>query len=116
MKELEVLHASIKLSIYNPDTESTSMFGPGIAALCEGVRTAGSLNAATRQLGMAYSKAWRIVKETEDALGFQLLDRDGAHGSALTAQGNAILNTYIELKKSLEMYAENELDNLVSAY
>ena len=115
MKELEHLSVSIKLSIYNPGTENTSMFGPGIAALCEGVRTNGSLNAATRQLGMAYSKAWRIVKETEDALGFQLLDRDGAHGSALTAQGNAVLDAYIELKKSLEAQAIKELDEFIAS-
>ena len=40
------------------------MFGRGIASLCIGVRDTGSLNAAAKSMGMAYSKAWRIIKDT----------------------------------------------------
>ena len=82
MKDLGVLKPTIRLSITNPASESGSVFGRGIANLCLGVREAGSLNAAAKGMGMAYSKAWRIVKDTEAALGIQLLDRDGLRASA----------------------------------
>ncbi|HWQ58978.1 MAG TPA: ModE family transcriptional regulator, partial [Clostridia bacterium] len=40
-------------------------FGPGIAELLGRVDEAKSLRAAAQQMGMAYSKAWRIIKECE---------------------------------------------------
>ena len=69
MSELANLKPTIRLSIMNPDSESGSLFGRGIANLCLGVRETGSLNASAKGMGMAYSKAWRIVKDTEAALG-----------------------------------------------
>ena len=106
MNQLQSLKPSIKLSIVNPETDSNSEFGPGIANLCLGVRNMGSLNAAAKSMGMAYSKAWRIVKDTESALNLQLLDRDGAHGSTLTPEGDALLDTYFFVSKHLQSVAE----------
>ena len=106
MSDLDNLKPSIRLSIVNPDSQSGSVFGRGIASLCLGVREAGSLNAAAKGMGMAYSKAWRIIKETESALDLQLLDRDGAHGSSLTKAGDALLDTYLSLEAKLQEEAE----------
>ena len=111
MAELKDLKVSIRLSVYNDDAETKSVFGKGIAALCMGVRETGSLNAAAKRMQMAYSKAWRIIKETEAALGIDLLIRDGAHGSELTDDGNRLLDAYISIRDELaeeaaELYKE----------
>ncbi len=106
MKDLASLKPTIRLSITNPDSESNSVFGRGIANLCLGVRESGSLNAAAKGMGMAYSKAWRIIKETEAALGTQLLNRDGAHGSTLTEEGDKLLDTYLAIDAKLQKEAE----------
>lgn len=108
MKDLTKLTPTIRLSITNSKAKTGSVFGRGIAALCQGVRDTGSLNAAAKSMGMAYSKAWRIIKETEAALGVQLLNRDGAHGSTLTDEGNKILDTYNELEEYLSQAAEEK--------
>ena len=108
MSDLANLKPTIRLSITNPDSESGSVFGRGIANLCQGVRETGSLNAAAKGMGMAYSKAWRIVKDTEAALGIQLLDRDGAHGSSLTQAGAQLLDAYMAVDKKLQEDAEKE--------
>ena len=100
------LQPHIKLTIDRPNQESSSSFGPGIAALCRGVRETGSLNAAAKRMGMAYSKAWRIIKDTETATGVQLLIRDGARGSSLTPEGAMLLDTYDELKRQLQEHGE----------
>ena len=97
MSDLANLKPTIRLSIMNPDAESGSLFVRGIASLCLGVRETGSLNAAAKGMGMAYSKAWRIIKDTEAALDLQLLNRDGAHGSDLTEAGNKLLDTYLAI-------------------
>ncbi|NLG10863.1 MAG: LysR family transcriptional regulator, partial [Coriobacteriaceae bacterium] len=57
-----------------------------------------SLNAAAKKIHMAYSKAWRIVKETEAGFGFLLIDRDGARGSTLTPEGRKLLSAYKTLE------------------
>ena len=106
MSDLANLKPTIRLSILNPDAESGSLFGRGIASLCLGVRETGSLNAAAKGMGMAYSKAWRIIKDTEAALDLQLLNRDGAHGSDLTEAGNKLLDTYLAIEEKLQKEAE----------
>ena len=114
MKDLGVLKPTIRLSITNPASESGSVFGRGIANLCLGVREAGSLNAAAKGMGMAYSKAWRIIRETEAALGIQLLNRDGAHGSTLTEEGDALLDAYISIDAQLQKDAEKAFKTILS--
>ena len=101
MKDLSFLQTTVRLSLRNPNASSSdhSEFGYGVAKLCEGVRDFGSLNRAAKNMGMAYSKAWRIVKGTEDSFGIALLNRDGAHGSTLTEEGNLLLDAYLELCK-----------------
>lgn len=94
---LEDLTPRVKITIDSPSGKSASVFGPGIAALCRGVEETGSLNAAAKDMGMAYSKAWRIIKDTEDALGVQLLIRDGARGSTLTEEGAKLVAAYDKL-------------------
>ena len=106
MSDLANLKPTIRLSIMNPDAESGSLFGRGIASLCLGVRETGSLNAAAKGMGMAYSKAWRLIKDTEAALDLQLLNRDGAHGSDLTEAGNKLLDTYLAIEEKLQKEAE----------
>ena len=102
----------IRLAVKSNDSNSNSQFGRGVANLCIGVRELGSLNAAAKDMKMAYSKAWRIIKETEAALGLQLLNRDGAHGSTLTDEGNKLLDAYIEVDAKLQKIAEDEFAKL----
>ena len=111
MSELAKLKPSSRRSITTPDSQSNAVFGRGIANVCRGVREKGSLNAAAKDMGMAYSKAWRIIKDTEEALGMQLLIREGAHGSQLTQNGSDLLDLYTAIeekttKEALELYQE----------
>ena len=98
----------IRLAVKSETAESNSQFGRGVANLCLGVRELGSLNAAAKDMKMAYSKAWRIIKETEAALDMQLLNRDGAHGSTLTEEGDKLLDAYLEIDARLQEIAEDE--------
>ena len=112
-KKKRELTPVVRLSIANSADDSGSLFGPGVASLCLGVRERGSLNAAAKDMRMAYSKAWRIVKETEASLGMQLLNRDGAHGSTLTEDGDKLLDTYLAIEKRLKTHPEYD-DSVVA--
>ena len=111
-KKGATLKPVIRLAVKSEDADSNSQFGRGVANLCLGVRELGSLNAAAKGMKMAYSKAWRIIKETEAALDMQLLDRDGAHGSTLTKDGDKLLDAYLEIDAKLQAIAEEEFAKL----
>lgn len=73
-------------------------FGPGVAQLLHAVQELHSLRAAALSMDMAYSKAWTIIKNSEKALGFSLLDSTtggkGGGGAALTPGGARLLRAY----------------------
>ena len=73
-------------------------FGPGIATLLHRVEEYRSIRQATASMGMAYSKAWAIVRRAERELGFPLLNtttggKEGG-GASLTAEGRLFLEKY----------------------
>ena len=71
-------------------------FGPGVARLLRGIERTGSLQAAAAEMGMSYSKAWRILHTAERELGFLLVHRqaggNGGGSSQMTDQGQALLD------------------------
>lgn len=73
-------------------------FGPGVAALLEGVVRTGSLRRAAIDMNMSYNKAWCVVRESEKNLGFLLLSRtvggSRGGGSSLTEEGRDFLTRY----------------------
>ena len=85
-------------------------FGPGVAALLRGVERLHSLRAAAQAMEMAYSKAWRILHEAEDQLGFKLLEASAGGknggGAALTPEGARFLAAYEACRGELEQQAE----------
>lgn len=71
-------------------------FGLGIAELMRGIMRTGSLSKAAEEMGMAYSKAWKILRRIESYMGFQLVFRQVGRGcgSSLTEKGIDLLNRY----------------------
>lgn len=95
-------------------------FGPGIAALLRRVNTYHSLRKAAASMGMAYSKAWTILKSCEQHLGFKLLystvgGKNGG-GATLTDHAEAMLCAYEEYCDQLKAYADDLLEEKFSFY
>ena len=71
------------------------MFGPGTHELLRHVVATGSLHQAAGIMGMSYSKAWHLVRKTEDHLGFKLIERRvggvAGGGSSLTPEGGELV-------------------------
>lgn len=85
-------------------------FGPGIAQLLHLVEELHSLRSAAAQMEMAYSKAWTIVKSTENACGFKLLTSTtggkGGGGAVLTAEARQLLGAYDAFCGELRAYGD----------
>ena len=92
--EQNQLHYGISLKLYFEN----KAFGPGMSVLLRGVESTGSLQGAAQAMNMAYSQAWKMLKESEKAWGFMLTERetggrDGG-GSTLTPQAVRLLEAY----------------------
>lgn len=92
---MKSLNYHSKIRVYREERK----FGPGTARLMQLVEQSGSLSAACKEMGMAYSKAWKIIKQAEADLGFALMEgsRGGESGgyTILTEEGKEFLNRYL---------------------
>ena len=52
------------------------------------------------------------MKQTEEAFGFCLINRDGAHGSTLTKEGALLLSAFEQLERDVSTYAECHLPEI----
>ena len=80
------------------DDQGEKFFGEGPARLLLAVEKTGSLRAASMSMGMAYTKALKLIKNAETALGYPVITRstggkDGG-GSRLTPEGKEWLQRY----------------------
>lgn len=101
----------LKITIRLFTGDDRRCFGPGIATLLEQVQSYKSLRAAAASMGMAYSKAWRIIRTAEEVFGCKLLDSTtgGKHGGGaqLTPQAERILAAYQAYAADVEQYGRS---------
>lgn len=94
------------LRAYVLGNEGGRAFGPGPRELLRRVETSGSLRAAAASMGMAYTKATRLVKTAEESFGFKLTERTiggaGGGGSRLTAEAKDLLARYEAFEHACE--------------
>lgn len=100
----------IKIKIGLRDAADRPFMGIGPAWLLRGVEKGGSLSLAARDMGMSYSKAHKLVKTLEAALGYPVLAtaRGGSSrgGSSLTLRGREFLERYEKLDAAVKAQAE----------
>lgn len=103
------MRCKVKLKIINTEDENALGFGRGIISLLEGVDQYGSINQATKKMGMAYSKAWKIVKHTEDEMGIKLFDRAKGNSSVLTPEARELVSRYTKMLEQLHKKRRRKL-------
>ena len=106
------LQVNIKIMIATSSERKGPSFGKGAAALLHGVEEMGSLNKTAKEMHMAYSKAWSLIKRVEEGLGFDLMERHGARGSVLTDKGRRFLECYDRYERQLEEYAQDSFEEI----
>lgn len=108
------LNCIVRLRIGRMDRDGRSAFGYGTACLLDGIARLHSLNQAAKEMGMAYSKAWKSIKATEENLGFALIQRKGPSGSVLTPRGEWFLSLYQDMEAAAQEGANAVLQRALS--
>lgn len=110
------LHVNLSVRVFTDQ----KCFGPGIAELMRRVDELHSLRAAAMAMQMAYSKAWTIMRNAENGLGFKLLSSSAGGknggGASLTEEGRRVLAAYEEYCEKLHAYGDQLFEEVFSAY
>jgi molybdate transport system regulatory protein len=79
------------------DEKEKIIFGTGRVRILKAIDETGSMNKAARKLGMSYRTVWGKVHDTEDRLGFKLIETTVGStrgGSRLTPEARLILDKF----------------------
>lgn len=107
------MKSNVKLRFIENDT---FCFGPGVYSLLSFIESEGSVRAASEEMGLSYSKAWRMIKDAESGFGFSLVERrsggkDGGKAK-LSDKGREILSSFSVLEKDVKEYAEEKFNKI----
>jgi molybdate transport repressor ModE-like protein len=103
---MEKFHGALLVRLANEKI----FFGPGVVTLLKLTKELESLNAASKKMNLSYSKANKIIKSTEEALKFKLLDRKiggpNGGGSTLTPECIDFLKTFTAYEDELKEHSD----------
>ena len=89
--------------VYLLDDAGERFFGDGPCRLLTLVEQTGSLRAAANEMGMAYTKAMKLLRHAEEAVGEPLTVRStggkAGGGSRLTTRGKELVEQYERYKE-----------------
>jgi molybdate transport system regulatory protein len=107
------LEATAQLLVFDKNTDTKGAFRHGVAELLQGVIEKGSLVKASEDMDISYSKAWRIVNQTEKTLGLKLITRSEVRGSTLTPEAKKLLRVYNHINKEISQIASARFKELM---
>ena len=91
-------------------------FAEGRRMLLESIERLGSLNTASKELGMSYRAAWGKIKATEKALGIKLLEvttgGKGGGGATLTPEAKELISKYKQFNDKIASLMEKEFKHI----
>ncbi len=97
---MDAMNLKVKLYLEN---ENDKFMGIGVLWLLQKVKACRSLREAAAEMGISYSKAFRMVKNLEAALGADVLERrrggSERNGASLTPFGEEFIVLYDEFQK-----------------
>ena len=100
------------------EIDGQPFLGGGRLRLLRAIAATGSINAAARQLGMSYRKAWSQLQEMEKH-GLLLVEREkggpGGGRSIITPQAQELLTKFDTLQQGLKHIVDEKFDAVFTA-
>lgn len=87
--------------------------GRGAVELLDCIKQYSSIKIATKEMGLSYQKALRILRRMEEELGFAVvLSKKGGNqrgGTILTEKGEEVLKKYKEIEREVSDFAQQRV-------
>ena len=107
-----MFHPTLKIKIYQEDL----VFGPGLVILMEHILVTESMKDACGEMGMSYSKGWKIINRAEKELGYELLERrhGGKSGGkcTVTEKGKSLMKRYRQMEEETRTACRKTLKSI----
>lgn len=91
-------------------------FGPGVSELLKSIDRYGSVAGGALNMNLSYSKAWKMIKDSEKGFGCTLVERStggkGGGKAVLTDKAREIILLFDTLSEDVGEYAEKRLKEL----
>ncbi len=111
------MNSRIKIRIGDGDNY---FFGPGVAELLRNIDETGSVRGAAAMMELSYSKAWHMLKNSEEGFKRKLVVRvTGGRGGGmaeLTPDGKRIAELFRELENRLQKDADRLFGSIFGEY
>ena len=77
--------------------------GPGKISLLEAILDTGSISSAAKKMGMSYRKAWKLIKDINDASLEKIVITStggkGTGGAFISTEGQKFINSFRKIEK-----------------
>lgn len=107
-----ILHPFVRISI----EKESSFFDSRAKLLLILINDMNSVRGACRHMALSYSKAWNILNQLEEELGYAVVERKhgGSKGGKtyLTKEGIEFLKKYQQFEQNVRQYAKHEFERL----
>ena len=107
---------NLKVKLYLENDQEKFM-GIGVLWILQRIESCGSLRAAAADMGISYSKAFRMIEALESTIGVAVLERHKGgmqrSGAKLTAFGKAFCSLYDDFQKNCKALMEKPFERFV---
>ncbi|MEY8000862.1 NTP transferase domain-containing protein [Clostridium sp. Mt-5] len=107
-----ILHPFVRISI----EKEAMFFNSRTKLLLLLINETHSVRSACRHIALSYSKAWNMLNQLEQELGYAVVERKhgGSRGGKtfLTKEGRSFLEKYQHFEQKVRQYAKDEFDRL----
>ncbi len=94
--------------------------GPGKIALLEAIVTSGSISSAAKNIGMSYRKAWKLIKEINDASYSKIIVTNtggkGIGGTKISSEGKKFIKAFRNIENRVFEEAAKEKKYLYKVF
>ncbi len=101
----------VELRLKLKDSDGVPFFGKGTEELLTLIDQYGSVRHASCEMGLSYTKAWKMLRGIEKATGKEAVRRiqggKGGGKAELTGSGRELLDSFRSLEKEMESYLRN---------
>ena len=107
-------HIEVRSKVWLEEAGAPLM-GSGRAGLLRAIERTGSINAAAKELGMDYRKAWGLIDSMEKRLNFELVIRrrgGSSRGTSLTDECRKLLELYEDFESRSKGSTDKQFEEI----
>ncbi len=100
------------------EIEGEPVFGQGREILLRHIQKSGSINSASKEMGIPYRKAWTYIDAMEKRLGVSLVNRlkggSGGGESTLTPEALVLLEQFDTLQQGFQDFVDQKFRTMIA--